>query len=149
MTAPRKIRFVMERVIYNKWYFEWFFKLFNVIPISSGYSKSSIIAINKALANGEAVALFPEGFITRDGKLGKFFRGYELAAKNTDAVIIPFYIEGILGSITSLYKPPKSRRTKNLIRRVTVCYGEPLPETTPALQLECAVAKLGSEICGE
>lgn len=142
ITCPRSIHFVMERVIYNKWYLKWFFKLFHVIPISSDASKNSILTIKECLQKGQLVALFPEGFISRNGHLGKFHNGYELAIKDTDAVIIPFYIRGLWGSVTSLATSHYRKISKNFIRHITVCYGKALPKDIGTANLKTKILQL-------
>jgi len=95
---PKQIRFVIHKDYYNLWYLKPIFKLFRAIPISSTGSKGAIRAISDALNRGDTIALFPEGRISRNGNLGEFNRGFELATakvKRKSAMIIPFYIRGI------------------------------------------------------
>jgi len=98
MAYPTQIRFVMERSYYSKWYLKPFLKFFKVIPISSRGSKSALKQVTQALQRGETVALFPEGHISRNGHLGVFQRGFEMATKellSTQALIVPFYLRGL------------------------------------------------------
>lgn len=98
MAYPKQIRFVMERSYYEKWYLKPFFNFFKVIPISSRGSKSALENVTAALKRGETVALFPEGHLSRNGQLGKFQRGFEMATKTLaedEAIIVPFYLRGL------------------------------------------------------
>jgi len=79
IASPRRVSFVIERSIYEKWYLKPIFKFFGLIPISSRASKSAFDAIKQKLNEGKIVALFPEGAISRNGHLGEFKRGYEKA----------------------------------------------------------------------
>jgi len=124
MASPRRIRFVMERSIYEKWYLKWFLDFFNIIPISSGSSKEAITSITEALNAGECVALFPEGAITRNGHLGEFRKGFEksLEGASGEVHVIPFYLRGLWGTAFS-----RASKFNKLINRpardVTVAFG--------------------------
>ena len=102
IASPRKVRFVMRENYYRKWHLSHFFKLAGAIPISPKRSERALTAITKALNAGDVVCLFPEGALTRDGQMGEFKRGFELAARKADATIVPFFINGLWGSRFSL-----------------------------------------------
>lgn len=129
IATPRKIRFVMDREIYKIWYFKWFLDFFEVIPISPRASVQSLKIVGEILNRGEVVALFPEGHISRNGNLGEFFKGYEIALKSIDknVVIIPFYIRGLWGSAFS-HSQSKLRYDLGTLkpRAVSVTFGKPL-----------------------
>ena len=80
-----------------KRYLNWFLKLFDVIAISSGASRSSMRIIRERLDNGEVVALFPEGHITYNGQLSEFKKGYEMILKDSFHFIVPFLYSWSLG----------------------------------------------------
>ncbi len=98
LAMPRPIRFVMERSIYENKYFKPFLDFFKVIPISSRGGRKSLEMVTQYLNKGEVVCIFPEGTISRTGHLSEFKRGFELAAKEANATIIPFYIGGMWGT---------------------------------------------------
>lgn len=133
MASPRPIRFVMIRNIYERWYLKWFLDIFNVIPVSAGASKGALQEINNSLNNGDVVCLFPEGTISRTGQLAEFQRGYEKAAEDANAVILPFYIRGLWGSWFSRSSEKlKNLRSTGIKQDIIVSFGELLPiETTP------------------
>lgn len=131
MASPRPIRFVMIRNIYERWYLKWFLDIFNVIPVSAGASKGALKEINKSLNNGDVVCLFPEGTISRTGQLAEFQRGYEKAAEDADAVILPFYIRGLWGSWFSRSSEKlKNLRSSGIKHDIIVSFGELLPIET-------------------
>jgi acyl-[acyl-carrier-protein]-phospholipid O-acyltransferase/long-chain-fatty-acid--[acyl-carrier-protein] ligase len=105
--SPRPIRFLMARNLYNLWYLKPLVKLVNVIPIS--YSdgphalSKSLEEATKALRNGELVGIFPEGKIMTDGFMGRIKNGYLKLIEDTDADVIPCWIQGIWGSNFSYY----------------------------------------------
>lgn len=143
ISCPRKIRFVMERSIYEKWYLRKFLSLFNVIAISSRSSKRALKTIEKALNNNEVVALFPEGAISRNGQLSTLKKGFEIAIRNTNAQIVPFYMRGLWGTIYS-HSSKKAKRTANssLSHPITVCFGKPISKDSSAAELKQAIFRL-------
>ena len=146
IACPRPVRFVMDRTIYNLWYLKWFLKALNCIPIdTSASSKSSLTAIATMLDKGEVVALFPEGSISRNGHLGEFKRGFELACKKAEnpVAIIPFYIRGLWGSKFSRSSNTlKAQRTQGMFRDVIVAFAPAMDQATQAQQVKQAVFEL-------
>ena len=145
MATPRRIRFVMERSIYEKWYLKLFLDLFGVIPISSKGSKQSLLVVAQKLDEGEVVALFPEGHISRNGHLGEFHKGYELALANTkqDIKITPFFLRGLWGSAFSYASSKLRFDVKKFINRdVSVTFGKPMSKDTSIIELKKAIAEL-------
>lgn len=142
ISCPRPIRFVMERSISEKWYLRWFLKKFNIIPISKWKSKNALAEINIALNQGDVVALFPEGRLSRNGQLGVFQSGFEVAASNAKAVIIPFYIHGLWGAKTSYASEHYKQLSKMNNRKVSVLYGEPLDINSTAVKVRQRVKEL-------
>ncbi|STX27929.1 2-acylglycerophosphoethanolamine acyltransferase [Legionella beliardensis] len=136
--CPRPIRFVIDKSFYNKWYAKWLFKLFKTIPIAPGDSRLALIKINQALNAGEVVALFPEGQLTRDGQLGVFRTGFERAAKDAKALIIPFYLHGMWGSRTS--RAPE--KIKGVRRAVSITFGSAVNVNSNAEQVKQHVQAL-------
>ena len=131
MASPRPIRFVMIRNIYERWYLKWFLNIFNVIPISAASSRSALAAISDSLNQGDVVCLFPEGTISRTGQLAEFQKGFEKAAADARAVILPFYIRGLWGSWFSRSSEKlKSIRSKGIKRDIIVAFGKPLDIST-------------------
>ena len=143
MATPRHIHFVMIRNIYERWYLKWFLDIFGVIPISGGASKSALEKVTEYLNAGEVVCLFPEGAISRTGHLGSFQHGYEKAAENADAVILPFYMRGLWGSWFSRSSEKlKILRTTGNKREIIVAFGKPLPINTHADELKKSIFEL-------
>ena len=142
VASPRPVRFVMEKDIYNKWYLNWLLRHFKIIPISTKASKQSIKNIEDALNQGDIVALFPEGHISRNGQIGSFLRGFEKSVQNTKAKIIPFYLRGLWGSKTSYADRNYKKLSKNRIRNVSITFGSTLTASTPAAAVKKAVINL-------
>lgn len=140
MAYPKQIRFVMERSYYEKWYFKPFLDFFGVIPISSRGSKGALVKVTEALNRGETVALFPEGHLSRNGHLGVFQRGFEIATKEVeDAVIVPFFLRGLWEDNFS-YASQKMKRKKS--KDISVTFGKSLDIHTGASEVKKAVFDL-------
>lgn len=143
MASPRPIRFVMIRNLYERWYLKWFLDIFNVIPVSAGASKGALQKINESLNNGDVVCLFPEGTISRTGQLGEFQRGFEKAAEEANAVILPFYLRGLWGSWFSRSSEKlKNLRSSGIKHDIIVAFGETLPIETTTDELKKRVFDL-------
>lgn len=140
LAVPRPARFVMSRAYYSHWYIRWFLDLYRVIPISPMGSGAALRKVTAALKAGECVVLFPEGAISRNGQLGVFHRGFSIPATQSGCSIIPFYLNGLWGSrwsATTRHFRRNSASTR--VRDVNVCFGEPLPPTSTALEVKRAV----------
>ncbi|MEA3370439.1 MAG: 1-acyl-sn-glycerol-3-phosphate acyltransferase [Campylobacterota bacterium] len=137
----RPINFMMDKEIYNWPFFNAMFKKGETIPLSSRASKDAFKEAHKRLTSGKMVAVYPEGGISKDGELGKFYRGYELIPQNYDGVIIPFYIDGVFGSSFSKYKP-KAKKSFFKRRKIKVHFSKPIAKNTDAEQLKDIIQKL-------
>lgn len=138
IASPRPIRFVMDKAFFDRWYARRVCRFFKVIPIAQGDSKQALADIHCALNAGEVVALFPEGQLTKDGQLNKFRTGFERAAAQSDAVIVPFYLQGLWGSGFSYAKPAVKERR----RQVSVSFGSRLDCGTKACTVRQKVSEL-------
>ncbi len=142
ISCPRSIRFVMERSIYEKWYLNWLLSRLRMIPISAGASKTALEIIQTALNQGEIVALFPEGCLSRNGQLGEFHAGFERAAAGTHAKIIPFYLRGLWGTLSSYATSYYKMLSKVKHRQVSITFGKPLSSESSTAQVKQAVTHL-------
>lgn len=144
MASPRPVRFVMERVIYERWYLRWFLDFFGVVPISGGRSREAIETVSRLIDAGEVVCVFPEGTISKNGQLSEFKRGFEKSARAAmSGVILPFYLRGLWGSRFSYAKEKlKASRREGRTRDVLVAFGQPLPREASAEQVKQAVFEL-------
>jgi acyl-[acyl-carrier-protein]-phospholipid O-acyltransferase/long-chain-fatty-acid--[acyl-carrier-protein] ligase len=111
-----------------------------LIPVSKKASKDSFIETSKRLKNGRIIAIFPEGEISRSANIAKFYRGYQYIDRG-NAVIVPFHIDGVFGSLFARHKSD-ARRCFLKKRKITVCFGEAIAEDIKADQLRERVIKL-------
>ena len=104
--------------------------VFNVfaIPQKSGFRRSFAYA-GEAADRGFNVLVFPEGRVTKDGKVNPFMSGIGLLATNLNVPVVPIKIEG-------LFNLARERRYFSRPGTVTVTYGQPVtfpPGTDPAV----------------
>jgi acyl-[acyl-carrier-protein]-phospholipid O-acyltransferase/long-chain-fatty-acid--[acyl-carrier-protein] ligase len=138
---PKQIRFVIDRNYYNIWYFKPIFKFFKAIPISTRGGKKALSLITEELNNGHTVALFPEGNLSRNGHLGKFYRGFEyaLSSANRSTIIVPFYLRGLWeGEFSHASKKMRSKRLKD----IGITFGKPMSIKSSAIEVKEEVFKL-------
>jgi acyl-[acyl-carrier-protein]-phospholipid O-acyltransferase/long-chain-fatty-acid--[acyl-carrier-protein] ligase len=124
LPIERRINFMIGRDIYKWKFFNSIFKKGELIPLSPKASKDSFAEASNRVKNGKIIAIFPEGGISSDADVAKFYRGYEFIDRS-GAVIVPFYIDGIFGSIFSRYKD-KTKKSFLKKREITVRFGEPI-----------------------
>lgn len=87
--VPKKIYCLALRFLYRMFLIGWFLKKVEALPVGSASSRAiSLLQQNKN------VGLFPEGRISRSGKLLDFRRGAALLAYKTGRPIVPCAILG-------------------------------------------------------
>lgn len=137
----RRINFLMDKDIYHWKLLHPFFKKGGAIPISIKASKDAFAEAHKCLEDGNVVAVYPEGGISKDGKIGKFYRGYEMIPQNYDGVIVPYFINGTFGSLFSKYKPKKDKMFYKK-RDITVHFASPVSRGIKADELRDIVINM-------
>jgi len=141
LSIKRRINFMMDREIYNWKFFNIFFKKGKAIAVSKKGSKDAFSEAYRRLKNGEVVVIFPEGGISKDGDIGKFYRGYEMIPTDYDGVIIPFFIHGIFGSSLSKYHPQTKKKFYEK-RKIKVYFEKPLSKEIKADELRKKIIKM-------
>jgi acyl-[acyl-carrier-protein]-phospholipid O-acyltransferase/long-chain-fatty-acid--[acyl-carrier-protein] ligase len=136
----RRVVFLIDKDIYNNKFLKPIFKLGDLIPISQKASKDSFIETSMKLKNGKIVAIFPEGEISRSSDIAKFYRGYKFIDRS-GAAIVPFYIDGVFGSLFARHKGEYKR---NFFRKreITLYFGEPISHDIKADELREIVINL-------
>jgi len=107
--------------------------------------------IDRALAAGDMICIFPEGRITFDGALSPFKQGVRKIVERTPVPVIPMALRGLWGSVFSRYggaafsRPVEARLRRGLRSRVELIVGAPVPpnEVTPELLMERVAALRG------
>ncbi len=109
--SPRPIYFVMDHRIFKTPVLGWFFKLARAIPIAPksedpALYEAAFEAAAKVLRDGDLLAIFPEGGITRNGELQEFKGGIMKIMENArrdglDVPVIPMALTNLWGSFFS------------------------------------------------
>ena len=151
-SQQRRIRMLMSRNHYNKssWLAQRIIDLAKVILIQDSDNPKKLLQSLKkarsALDEGYLVFIFAEGKLTRTGMMRPFKPGFERIVKDTNYPIIPVYIGGAWGSISSYRRGmPKIRPSKDFRYPVSVHYGKPLPSTSTTFEVQQAVGELSVE----
>jgi 1-acyl-sn-glycerol-3-phosphate acyltransferase len=79
----------------------------NAIPIDRGLGKDGIQAVLDALAQGQAVLIFPEGERTHDGTVQPLKPGVSLLIKRVSCPIVPVGIAGAFAAWSRFMKWPR------------------------------------------
>jgi len=145
----RRIRFLMERSIYNRPGLKQLFRLMGIIPVSSRDSRRDIVAslreARQALDDGYLVCIFAEGQITRNASLGEFKSGFESIVKGSGHPVIPVYLGGLWGSIFSYARGRLLAGLPRIPYPVDIRFGEPCPDTATATQLRQRVMEMEAD----
>jgi len=103
---PRPVRFVMYHRIFNIPIMRWIFKTAKAIPIAGAREDADLMqrafdTVDGALAEGELVCIFPEGALTRDGKIAPFKTGLERILARRPVPVVPLALRGLWASMWS------------------------------------------------
>ena len=148
--SPRPMRFLMDHRIFKVPVLGWLFKLAKAIPIApqkedpAAY-EAAFEAAAAVLREGDLLAIFPEGGITRDGTLQPFKAGVmkilERAQADGVAVnVIPMALTNLWGSFFSRVEERQGERVamvrpfrRGVFNRVGLNVGQALPagDVTP------------------
>lgn len=109
--SPRPIYFVMDHRIFRVPVLGWLFRLAKAIPIASQKDDAAVYetAFERAaqvLREGDLLAIFPEGAITRDGQLQPFRGGImkileRARADGIEPPVVPMALTNLWGSFFS------------------------------------------------
>jgi 1-acyl-sn-glycerol-3-phosphate acyltransferase len=132
--SPRPVRFIMDHRIFKTPVIGALFRLVKAIPVAP--QKEDPVAYARAfeaaaevLREGEVLALFPEGGITRDGTLQPFKGGIMKILEANPVPVVPMALKNLWGSTFSridgkaLAKPFR----RGFWSRVEVVVGEAVP----------------------
>ena len=102
----RPVRFVMYYKIFNLPLMRPLFKAAKAIPIAGRKENPELMEhafaeVDRELAAGNLVCIFPEGGITRDGTIQPFRPGVERILAQRPVPVVPMALRGLWGSIFS------------------------------------------------
>ncbi|MFC5522059.1 MFS transporter [Polaromonas jejuensis] len=144
--SPRPIYFLMDHRIFKLPVLGWLFRLARAIPIAprsedpAAY-EAAFEAAAKVLRDGDLLALFPEGGITRDGELQAFKGGIMKILENAErdglsVPVVPLALTNLWGSFFSRVEQVKGRKVamvrpfrRGVFSRVGLNAGPAIPAT--------------------
>ena len=128
MFAPRPVYFLAKSSYFEGkgiagWFSRQFFTAIGATPVQRGAGQAALDALDqqrRILQSGRAIALYPEGTRSLDGRLYKGRTGVAFLALETGAQVVPV---GLIGTNDAM---PVGAKWPRLKPRVTIRYGEPL-----------------------
>ncbi|MBO9715739.1 MAG: MFS transporter [Pseudoxanthomonas sp.] len=156
---PRPVRFVMYHRIFNIPVMRWIFRTARAIPIAGAREDPELMRrafdeIDATLAEGELVCIFPEGALTRDGRIAPFKSGVEkilerAAAAGRPVPVVPMALRNMWASMWSRRSERaehgrlgRMRVPRRFRAHVEVMAAAPLAGQPGAETLEAAVREL-------
>lgn len=148
----RPVRFVMDHHFFAGFFIKRIMKQAKVIPIAPAKENPQILdeafhQMRKELSEGQIICIFPEGKITKDGKMNPFRPGIERMIKETPVPVVPMALTNLWGSIFSREGGKAFlKRPKRFWSRVGLHIGSPIaPDKVTAEFLYQKVKALGAE----
>ena len=133
-SVRRPARFVMYYRIFNIPLLRFLFRTAKAIPIAGHKEDPALLErafdeVDRALAEGELVCIFPEGGLTRDGEIAPFRGGVERILARRPVPVIPLALRGLWGSVFSRRDSAlgRSRLPRRFRSRIGLAVGEPVP----------------------
>jgi 1-acyl-sn-glycerol-3-phosphate acyltransferase len=147
-TCPRR-----GHALVNAAYIDWpvlgrWARWIGLIPVpSSGPNaqRAMFRVCRKVLDDGEALGIFPEAQMTRNGLTGPFYRGLEvIIAGNDEVVVVPAFLGNLWGSQFSFAGGRFfGKRLQGGRRTVVIVFGPPVPSPATAFAVRQAVLESG------
>jgi 1-acyl-sn-glycerol-3-phosphate acyltransferase len=151
--SPRPIRFIMDHRIFATPVLGTLFRLAKAIPIApqkddpEAYERAFAEA-RRVLDEGDLLAIFPEGGLTRDGELGEFKGGIMKILQTHPVPVVPMALGNLWGSFFSRVEGGAAMRRpfrRGLLSRVTLDVAPPMAadDVTPTGLRERVAVLLG------
>lgn len=128
VAAPRPVHFLAKSSYFDGggvagWFSREFFTAIGAVPVQRGAGQAALDALDqqrRILEEGKAVALYPEGTRSLDGRLYKGRTGVAFLALQSGAPVVPV---GLIGTAEVM---PVGARIPSIRHRITVRFGLPL-----------------------
>jgi 1-acyl-sn-glycerol-3-phosphate acyltransferase len=118
----RPVHFMARDTLWNSKFGSWWMSKVGCIPVSRGTGDIKALKLTiKALKEGKAVSMFPEGTRTENGELQEAKGGIAFIIEKSGCVVVPAYIDGSYKAHpkgTKFIKPCK----------VTITFGKPITQ---------------------
>lgn len=118
-----------------------------IIPVPASGPRGQRAAIQAAQASldrGEALGIFPEAQLSRNGLTGPFYRGLEAILKGREHVpVIPVFMSNVWGSRFSFGARGPAQGRRGIRRRIGIAFGPPVPPPLTIFEIRQAVLAAG------
>jgi 1-acyl-sn-glycerol-3-phosphate acyltransferase len=122
---PRALFFMAKKELFRKGFWASFFRNLGAFPVDRrGADREALRVARELLEEGNAVAVFPEGTRSIDGRMLSPKPGLGYLAVATGAGILPVHISGTNSPVSAVF-----RRTRFRVRFGRVIAGRPKEET--------------------
>lgn len=116
---PRRISFMMTELYYEG-RGKWLFKLLHCIRVKEGGTNITALKAGiEVLKKNGVLGIFPEGGVSKEGRLQEGIPGIGFLVKKSGAPVIPAFISGTYEALPKGAKIPKNSRIK-------VIFGKPI-----------------------
>ena len=151
--SPRPMRFVMDWRLARRPALRWLFRQVRAIPIAPQREDpccfdAAMREVDRALAAGELVCVFPEGALSRDGRLGEFRSGVRRMLDARPVPVVPVGLDGLWDTLYSRRPRRPLLHRIRLRRRVRVRIGQALPADIGLQPLRARVQELCTPAAG-
>ncbi|GAA3759623.1 lysophospholipid acyltransferase family protein [Microbacterium kribbense] len=131
IASPRAVRYLAKATYFEgkglrAWFSRTFFSALGASPVRRGAGQAALDALDQQkelLQSGNAIALYPEGTRSLDGRLYKGRTGVAFLALQTGAPVVPV---GLIGTNEIM---PVGARLPHLRPRATIRFGTPIDVT--------------------
>jgi len=142
VSLSRKVVFMAKEELFRSPFPGYFIRSFGAFPVHRGQlDREALRQADQALAQGQALVVFPEGMRSGGGRLRRAFPGSALIAVHSGAPILPVGITGTekIKGVAWLWRRPQ----------ITVNIGRPFHLTPASNKLTKAeLAELTNDIMG-
>lgn len=145
---PRTLRYLItDRWYYRSRLLQWIWHANGALPVSTGDPRRTIGDVQRYLDRGRAVAIFPEGHISHDGRIQRFRYGLARIAAVSGVQVVPVGLRGNFESIPRHRRWPKRGKIEVHVGSPRRFPGSPMAEVPPRDVLRTFTQELFEEIC--
>lgn len=141
MASPRPLLIASNRNTWADWYQRFLSHGKFLISINRRDPAPAMQKIREELLHGAAVVIFPEGEVSKTPFISKFSLDYSEAIKDTNAQIVPFYIQGLWGSRYS-HAAESIMRAQTFSRVISVGFETAMPAHAQENEIRMALKRL-------
>lgn len=118
--VPQPVYCAVDRDYFDKRFMGWWLRTFRGVPLGERSDRDGYRRCLEVLKRGDRLIMFPEGSLSRDGKLRKLLPGVARAALTCGADIVPVTIVG------AFEVWPRHQRRPKLFRPIIVKFYPPI-----------------------